>query len=68
MWEREKPAFPLYIFLYTLYSHMLQYRIAAPVAQERNLSCPIMGSQKEIHTYIIGLGLRPIWPMNESMG
>lgn len=35
-------------------------RITVPVVKERNLSCPIMGSQKENHTYIIVLGSRPV--------
>lgn len=51
MWEREKPAFPLYIFLYTLYSHMLQYRIAA-LLPEKETSLAVLWAlrKKFIHT------------------
>lgn len=67
MGEGETRIPSIYISIYAIQPYA-SVQDSCPVARERNLSCPIMGSQKEIHTYIIGLGLRPIWPMNESMG
>lgn len=49
--RRGRNPHSLYTFLYTLYSHRLQYRIAGPVAQEINLFALLRALRKKvIHT------------------